>query len=326
MSEKIEGTLVLDGLIQGRFDGSEDARQAMEQWRDAAENLGLRLNLQVEGNSFNFLAEDVPAIAAKLEPKPEMAIVKALEGLWQVLRPHFRGEMLSTIRSSEYQPGCEVQTLYIFAADGSVQFRQKTTDAHTVAPPQPLTTREKVKLAGMSVAVLVVIFLLSSIFVDYRSFVSGLWRQAMPFQAQNVDVVTKDYEAFFTVVDKAKSSDGKNLLLKLQRTDRFPKTDADLDVLAIAPAAGTAPTTATAPATGTSPATTPATAPASPTRVRLTLDSLARGYVRCECFDDEGAFLGFYFGRIADLRANKTVILVLPVPSDKRLAKVVITY
>lgn len=300
MSDKIEGTLKLDGMIQGRFDGSQTAQDALGQWRRDAQARGLRFNLQMEGSSFNLLAEDAPIIAASLQPKPELVIVSALEDLWQSLRPHARGETLSTVRSSQYQPGCEIQTLYVFAADGKVQFRQRTSDAHTVAPPQPLTRREKLKLCGIGLAAIVVVFLVSAIFVDYPNLISGMVRQAMPFNAEKVDVVTKDFDQYFNLDQKSISSDGKSLLLKLKRTVKFPRTDQALD----ASLAGAGPSM----------------------RPRLMLDSIARGYVRFECFDDSGAFVGYDFGRISDLRTSDVVTVSVPISADKRLAKVVFTY
>ena len=70
-----------------------------------------------------------------------------------VLPPLERGSVFSTLRSSEFRKNEEVQSLYVVATTAGgkveVQVQSRSVDAKAVAPPQPISVKEKVKLAVM---------------------------------------------------------------------------------------------------------------------------------------------------------------------------------
>ena len=351
--KKIQGTLTLDGMVQGKLDGSPQSQASLRHWHEQAQEMGLHFNLEIEGGTFNALADNAPIPAHALGDHPQEAIAAAIEALVTAVPAPFRRETLSTVRSVEIQAGCEVQTLYAIGPDGKVQFRDRTVNAETVAPPMPLTLKEKLKLAGVGLAVLLGLLAVSAIFVDYRTLIGDMIRQATPFKPEKVDVRADDFAGLFTVKEKAKSADGKTLLLTIERTKDYPRTDAQLDTMlsqldaaqamqarlvmagavldamlgsTTRPASGPEQTAASSPSTLPGSSSAPTTRPASLTRLRLTLEALAKGYVRCECFDAEGNFLGFATCRIAELRSKETSVLTIPLTPDKRLAKLVVTF
>jgi len=145
MSEKVEGTVVLDGLIEGKLPDEPGAEEVLRQWLDFAASLKLKFNLEMDGNSFSILADDKPIPAEDLGPRPEERIADALGQLVKAVAAQQGRRVFSTLRSTEYLPGCEVQTIYGLGPDGTVQRSERTLQAETTPPPRRLTRREKGK-------------------------------------------------------------------------------------------------------------------------------------------------------------------------------------
>ena len=133
--EKIEGTLVLDGLIEGRTSRLADAAGELRRWTASARLMGLTFNLQTDGASFSMLPDNAPVAAARLGEDPAARIAELLDELVRIFPAPERREILSTLRSAHYLPGREVQTLYAVGPDGAAQTQQRTVDAATTRPP-----------------------------------------------------------------------------------------------------------------------------------------------------------------------------------------------
>ena len=300
MSDKIEGTLLLDGLLEGTLPGPPDAERSLQDWVYFAASAKLQFSLERDGRSFSLLAENTPIQAAALGPKPAERIADALRELLKVFPAEPHPRVFSTLRSIEYRPGSEVQTLYTITEAGEIQTRERTVDTPTTPAPRPLTRQEKLHLAAIGAAVAVVVLLVSSLFVDYGAVFKSIRETVTPLNMDQIQVETGSFRDYFTVEKKAVGRGGKALMLTLRRSETFPRTPFDLRRLAAQ--------------VGDS------------LSARLTLEALARGYVRCECFDQKNEFLGFTLQRIAGLRERDTLQLVLPLPRRRRLARVVITY
>ena len=104
---------------------------------------------------------------------------------------------------------------------------------------------------------------------------------------------------YLSIVGKARRGED-TLALRLKRTARFPLSSPDVDRL-FAEAGGAV-------------------------DARLTVEALARGYVRCEYFDAQGAFLGQVMVRIADLRRREGIAVVLALPREHRPVRLVMAY
>ncbi|KPJ54260.1 MAG: hypothetical protein AMS16_04865 [Planctomycetes bacterium DG_58] len=300
MSEKIEGTLRLEGLVEGHLPDEAETETRLREWVRFAAGMRLRFALEVDGNRFSLLADNTPVSAKAVGAVPSETIAEALTELLKVFPERSGSEVLSTVRSVEYRKGEEVQTLYSFTADRSVDTHQRTLKARTKAPPQPLTLKERLRLAAFGLGIALVVFAASAVFVDYGKLLRNIIEDVRPYDAAQLDVDVETFAGYFALQKKTVDRSEGLLVLTLKRSKSYPKTDADLDRLL---------------------------ADAQPShRRRLALDAIARGYVRCECFDREHRFIGFVEKRIGSLREKETVEVSVPLPRKDRLKRVVLTY
>jgi hypothetical protein len=300
VSEKVEGTFLLDGLLEGRLPDIPDAEACLRKWIDFAAGRQLHFGLEIEGGTFNILADKRPIRADDLGPEPAEALAEALRDFMRVFPPGQPTGVFSTLRSVEYRPGLEVQTLYVIAPTGDVQTRQRAVDARTTQPPEPLTRGAKAKIAVAGVLIAALVFLISAVFVDYRALWHRIVESSTPFDPDKLVVEMDGFQPYFAVEKKALGRNGKAAVLTLKRAEAFPKSDADCERLLAASGGSLS--------------------------KRLTAEALARGYVRCELFGKDAEFLGFCVQRVARLREKETTELVIPLPREQRLVRVVITY
>lgn len=296
MADKIEGTVVLDGLLEARMGDLVDGEQALRRWRDRAEQAGLIFSLEIQHDSFSILADSHPLQAEKLGDVTE-TIRRCLQELIDLFPD--RAGMLSTIRSVEYQPGLAVQTLYTIAPDGNVAARSRTIDSKTTPPPQPIPVKRKIRLALAGLAIAVVLLLLSSFILPYGEYYRQIVGRFIPLDVSAVEVDAGAFDRYFTVPERRKAAQPHRLVLTLQRTKDYPLTPADQDKLAT---------------------------DESSLRKRLALEAVVRGYLRCELFDSEGKYLDTVLVRIAPLREKEKMELSLPLRYDYKLGKVLFTY
>lgn len=302
MSENVEGTVSLDGLLEGRFAGESFTADDLMFWASRAAEHHLHFSVETDGNSFSVLGERRPVKAADIGDDPARTIADSLDALLDKMPPPTRGGAMSTLRSVEYRKGEEVQTLYVIVG-GRVDVRQRTIEARTTAPVAPPTRKEKVRMALMGLAVALLVFLASSIFVDYRAIYTNIVDAVVPVSADELVVDTGPFGESFSVVKKEVVSvrgGGRAIVLTLNRGKTFPVTADQAQKLFD---------------------------DANDLPTRLATESLARGYVRCEFFDKEGKFLTVAPARIAGLRKAETLEVALPLPArGARVAKVVFTY
>ena len=199
MSEKTEGTLVLDGLIEGKLPDDPGAEDILREWLDFAESLKLSFNLEIDGNSFSILADDRPIRAEDLGPRPEERIADALGQLVKAVPAQKGQRIFSTIRSTEYLPGSEVQTIYALGRDGTIQTSERTLEAETTPPPRQLTRREKVRRAAIGVVVATVILGVSSLFIPYGRVYDYTVGRIVPSSVDALKVETGSFKDYFTV-------------------------------------------------------------------------------------------------------------------------------
>src|SRR5262249_57303221 len=77
--EKIEGTIVLDGLVQGRLPLTDDqVQERLKQWVQFVGRMAVRFNLEIPGAAFNLLPDNRATGAKPLGDPPEQALEQAL--------------------------------------------------------------------------------------------------------------------------------------------------------------------------------------------------------------------------------------------------------
>ena len=299
MSEKIEGTLVLDGLMEGKLPEAPDVQGHLRDWVRFAASLGLRFSLEVEGNSWSLLADNHPASAGRPGADPAQVIADALEQLLRVFPPDLRRRIFSTLRSIEYRKGIEVRTLYVVGPDGSIAPRQETVEAPTRAAPQPMSLRQKMRLAALGLGAAVAIVALSALFVDYGKLLSSIADAIRPFNVEKLEVDAEAFKDYFTVEKKEARDQGREVVLTLRRTGAFPLKEADVQALAEQRAKSFS--------------------------ALLALEAVVRGYARCEFFGPKKEYLGFTFVRIRGLAESETIEAPLPIAGRRGLQRIVLT-
>jgi hypothetical protein len=299
MTDKVEGTLIIKGMAEGRIPDRPDVEKRMKEWVKFAESLGLRFHLELEGGSFSLLADAAPIQLGDIEADLTTRTADALREFLKVFTPDERRAVFSTIRSSEYKKDSETQTLFNIGPDGDIQVRQRTVEAETAAPPRQLTLKEKLRYGIVGLGVALLIFAISAFFVDYGALFNQAVEQIKPFRPGELRVDPGPFRSFFTVEKIAATSDGRAMLLTLRRTDRFPRSESAIESLA--------------------------SESQDSVTSRLRAEALARGYVRFEMFDARGEFLGHTMQRISGLSSDTTATLVLPLP-QRHPARMRITY
>lgn len=293
---RVEGSFLLDGLIEGQLPGDAETPERLREWAGAMKRLGLDVQLELDGGSFSLLANESRSQASRVGPQPAAQIRDLVEQLVGCFPDPTAAALFSTLRSVEIRPGVEVQTVYVVRPDGSVEAPERVLDASTAPPPKPPTAREWVKVGLVSLVLLAALFGVTSLFVDWRGAVESMWNRVVPFDASEVEIVSA-FDPYFRVVERERAGGGKVLRLTLERTKAFPKDD-DAIRRAFVQLADVSPTD------------------------QQVLSALGRGYVRVEIFDENEKFLGFHDVRIAGLRKNEKIEIDVRVPLDPRPASI----
>lgn len=303
MNENVEGTIVLNGLVEGYLPDEGQIEDQLQRWVSSLKALRLRFNLETSGNSFSILPDNDPTLCDKLGDRPDDVISQALEQLLELLPEDQRARVVSTLHSSEFRKGEEVQAVYFVTPDGSIRVESRTLEAKTTPPPEPISVREKVRLAVYGLVFAMALLFIISLFFDLRGLFGHFASTLKPFNSDEIEVDVSTFQEYFTVEKKEIVSkyDSHNLVITLKRTEAFPRDEAQLNK-AMAEAGDSV-------------------------NRRLALDALARGYVRCETFNTESRFSGYVEGRVGDLRTKETVKVAVPLQKkDKyRLKRVKIT-
>lgn len=299
MNRKTEGTLVLEGLLEGPVPQTPDGEERLREWIGFAASFGLAFSLEIEGGSFNLMAGDEPVDVAALNGAPVETITEALRQLRKIFPADETGRVFSTLRSVEYQAGREIQTLYYVRPGGKVDARSRTISTETAAPAKPLTGGEKTRLvlAGIGVAAMVLAF--AWFFLGGKRIVTDAFAGLVPLDPAQTTVDNERFKKYFTVTDK-KLAHGNRLILTLKRTKGFPR-DAAGEAAAAPP-------------------------PNAPPAKRLAFDAVARGYVRVELFDEKGEFIGFVAVRIRGLRKEGAIKIPVPFSRRRRPRRLVFAY
>ncbi len=328
MSEKIEGTMHLEGLIEGQLPPFPDARDKLEKWARNFTGGVVRISLQVEGPHFSAMPSNEPVAVKDLArdgTEPANTVADGLADLLRLFPPLERGQVFSTLRSVEYRAKLEVQTIYAVGPDGRAATRQQTVPCATVKPAEPISRGEMLKRGGLGLLAAVVILAISSLFVDYP----GLWRR-LTARVEPVQTAVElgNFSPYFRMEVVGLDLRNGMLLLKLTRTGMYPREEAALDALYANPPAPPAPPepvtkpASTMPAATTAPTTTatasaPATKAAQPpslVRRRLAVESLAKGGVWLEFHDQNGRLIGGASVRLDGLERAETIEAAVPAP------------
>jgi len=296
----VEGTIGIEGLIEGKLTGADDVQRVRE-WVAFAKTHGLCFSLEVDGSSFSLLADTGSLAVARLGGDAAGTVRRALLQLARAFEDVASAGLFSTLRSREFRPGTEVQTLYVFRTGGEVLAQERCVDAETVSPARPRTRRETVRLVLLGLLVFAVVIGVSTLFVDYGALFTQVTGAALPIDAEKIEIRRGALREYLEVeaIRARRLKSGFEVTLRISRGAAYPKDGAALG-RALRDVAGYY-------------------------ERRLCLEAIARGYARCEFFDEKGAYLGFFDTRI-DLAGTKSATVQVLVAGRTRPARIVLRY
>lgn len=298
MTEKVQGTITLDGLVEGRL-GDDEAAGRLREWTAFVDQLGVKFNLDINGGQFSLLPDDAPKSTANLGDAPERSIADALEQLVAALPEDARPHVFSTLRSAEYRPGEEVQSIYGIGVDGKVEVQRRVVNAQTVAPPEPIDLKTKIRMVLSGLVVALAILGIASFFVP----VGDLWGEAMdtitPMSSDELLIEMTALDGLIAMEEEVAVTSARRLKLTIVRGPGFPADHAALEQMI---------------------------ADETDASKRLAMEALLRGYVRVEMYDKEGKFIGTSELRIADLFRQPKLPALIQLHTKTRTGRVVFTF
>jgi hypothetical protein len=299
MSEKIEGTFRLDGLLKGPLPALPAAEARMREWVVFARSGGLNFSLNVEGGAFDLMPDEAAVPAERVGVRPHETAAETLGQFIGLFLPAQRAALSCSLRSIEYRHGCEVQAVYLIAPDGRVDPRSRTVDADTSPPPAPsLERRRKVRLALIGLAAAAAILAIAWP-LGLNRVAADLWADFAPLAPGEMAIDAAAFDGFFTAEVKSVARGNRSVEVVLHRGPRYPMTAGDIDKLYAA---------------------------AASVPQRLAVDTLARGYATCEMFSAEGQFQGFKIARIQELAEKDMVLVRIDIQPNPPTRKIVIRY
>jgi hypothetical protein len=297
LGEKIEGTMVLEGLIQGRVPPIGDVADKLREWVTFVGNLGPRFNLEIRGNQFSLLPDDKPFSAVGLGAGAEHGMTQALEQLAGLFGPGpEKAQLFSTLRSSEYRKGLEVQTVYSIA-DGKVRIQSRSVEADTTAPPEPIDAKQKLKMGLVGFGMAVVLLGAAMLIPDIRELVWQVF-DTSTFNVSDLKAEPGPYAPWLSVKIVDEKTHRRGVTLEIARTKDYPMTEEALD------AAGAA--------------------VEKSVRGRAALENIARRKIRVEFFDRDGKFVGDRETPIFDLNKDEKMSVYLAFPNNAVIGRIVL--
>ena len=221
MSQNLEGSVFLEGLLEGKLSQDSLSDETIREYLQSLEEVGLRFHLERSDGTASLLPDAGPMSTEKLGTQPDQVIRQAIERLLNILPETDRRKLFCTLRSREYRPHEEVQTLYVIRSDSTVETKTQVAEANTTPKPKPIPPKDIVRYGLLGLVAVAAILGVLSLFVDLR----GLWSQAVdrirPVATDEIEVVVSDFEGLLSVEKKQYDSVSKVLVVTLKRTKAF---------------------------------------------------------------------------------------------------------
>lgn len=298
--KKIEGTFRLEGMLEGPLPAEENPEQKLREWKETADSINLNFDLQIEGGSFNLLAEGDSIVVRELpDNNPVHQVKTLLEQLLELLPDRSPSSIYSTLRGIEYRDGHSVQTVFRIRPGNQVDTMERTVEEETTSPEHVSWSGSRIIQAGAAglLTVIIALFVLS-FFFDFGDVITKGLRNLTPLSTDQIAIQNDTFDAYFRVEKDEITTEGV-LVLTLTRNRQLPSVSSAPDA--------------------EEPSTTV-------TRNQLIQRRLRTGYVRVEMFDRNDAFITHQMVRIKPLRKNDELTVRLVLPNQPRPRTIEFTY
>jgi hypothetical protein len=291
MSEAIEGTFVLEGLVEGRLPEGGNIDESLRVWVKKANQEGILFDLDLSGFYLSLLPLNNGSQSASLNAMPHEVIVQLLEELLELFPIEYAPQLFSTLNSREFLPSQERQSLYAIKPDGTIDVQQRTIDVQTSLPPRPLHKRIRPRVIVLGLLVATAIIGVASVFIDFRELLNGMKHRVNPVSVKQVKINAGEFERFLEVSNPIPVLDthGYHLPMTLTRKDYYPVDDES-----VAQAMEWA---------------------GDNLKRRLHVEALVRGRLRLEFFNGKNDFIHSAELRTAGLEQNEKAEVIIVWPS-----------
>ncbi|MCH2059032.1 MAG: hypothetical protein MK183_00270 [Verrucomicrobiales bacterium] len=295
---KAEGTFRVEGMLQGPIlNDMGDTQSRLDQWMSSVRAKGLQVSIDWSGGQFSLLAEGNVVQRSALTGESDLGelLQEIFEGLLSIFPVERRMEFFSTLRSVEYRPGEEVQTVYAVAPPGTIHSQARVLNAETVRSVPGISGRGKMKLAIIGLVFLLVLGV--TVALLYKEQWGEVVDNLGKLEKEDIRMETDAFEGFISVTIEKIDRQAGGLVVEVRKGELWPGDIANHG----------------------------ARVPEGMEwRTLLAVQSLRRGYVRCEIFDKAGKFI-----YSADLRTGglleperEAIKAVIPLPRGERPAQV----
>lgn len=299
VNPKIEGMFYLDGLLEGPLFSADD-ENIIHDFVKQARSAGFKFNVSINAGRFSLLTVTQPIKVESGVESADVQVAKCLNGLLSNYSPEECMQLMSTLRSVEYVPGREIQTIYGIKPNGTIVSEQRTISAYTITPARGLGWQYKLKLAIILVIALFLVISASAFFLPYHEMARSLLDKAGPVEIQQIEIDADLYKNFFQVERLEFDSDKGVIRILCIPLEAYPSTEVEFNELWKSSVESLS--------------------------QRLVVEALMRNCVRCELFDHNGNFRGQQFCYLRWTEPDKKNFFVIAIAFDKCLDKIKIGY
>ncbi|AQT68579.1 hypothetical protein STSP2_01747 [Anaerohalosphaera lusitana] len=297
-NKKIEGTYILDGMLEGYITDAND-EECLRRFLRQAKECKLHFHLSTEGERFTLLPDKKTNRLPQSVESVSSLLKHPLENLLACFAADDAVKFISTLRSIEYSPDTEKQALYCIGPDGGLMIEQRSVPADTVPPAAEMPLEDKLKIGAAAFAILAIVVGISAFFVPYGKIASDIYEGLKPYKIEDVSVQAENFHEYFTVEDIDRDRQNNQLILLCRKTPEFPASADKLNEQWLQSRDNL--------------------------YAAMAVEALARKSLSCEYFDKEGELIGRSICRMRDID-DQPQLFAVALPFNRSIKKIEIRY
>ena len=221
---QFQNTYRLEGLIQAPLPPGPEGRVVIEKLTADFNRNGLRLTSLFDDSQFTLKAENVTRDTEEIHPlEVDLMVHHALEKLLAAYPPELRMQVFSTLRSREYRPSLEVQSVYLVIYPGQVKVERREVAAEVEPRPAPLSVKNQFAYIAAAVGILALLGWASTSLVEYRDLGEKKLSTIRGTRLEDLRVDDKSIHDFVRVVDvDLEKPPASFIVLTLRKGSKWP--------------------------------------------------------------------------------------------------------